>query len=242
MKADPASQRRLLEVQAVDTKIDHLEQRVQALPVHQRARELSAARQAAQDGLIIAKTALSDAEATRDKAEADVVPVKERLARNEKRVKDGSLDAKALTAMLDEIEHLKVRVSVMEDEELEAMQAQEDAEAGVKAAAAAADEAERQLQAVLAEREAALQEARLQMKGLRADREQAAAGLPEALMTLYERARGRYHGIGAAELVGRRCTGCGLEATTADYHAYLAAPPDEVLRCAECERLLIRAA
>ncbi|MDR1808273.1 MAG: hypothetical protein LBR33_10250 [Propionibacteriaceae bacterium] len=31
-----------------------------------------------------------------------------------------------------------------------------------------------------------------------------------------------------------------MEATTADYNRYVAAPPDEVLRCTECERILVR--
>jgi predicted nucleic acid-binding Zn-ribbon protein len=41
-------------------------------------------------------------------------------------------------------------------------------------------------------------------------------------------------------LKGRRCTGCGLEANPSDYEHYLAAAADEVLRCEECDRILVR--
>jgi predicted nucleic acid-binding Zn-ribbon protein len=242
MKADPASQRRLLELQAVDTAIAHLEQRVQALPVLKTLAELAARRQTNQDDLVAAETELSDAELARAKAEADIVPVKERLARNEKRVHDGTLDAKALTSMLDEIEHLKGRIITLEDQELEAMEAHEAAEAKLALVRASTGSLDGEIQAAVAERDAAVAEARVEMKGHRAKRQGIVDMLPADLVALYDKARARYHGIGAAELRGRRCTGCGLEATMADYNRYLAAPADEVLRCAECERLLIRTA
>ncbi|MDR0990950.1 MAG: nucleic acid-binding protein, partial [Propionibacteriaceae bacterium] len=134
MKADPAVQRQLLDLQAVDTAIAQLEQRVQTLPVHQTIETLAGQHRSSQDNVIAARTAVSDAAAARDKAEADVGPVKDRLARNERRVKDGTLDAKALTGMIDEIEHLKTRIVTLEDLELEAMEAYEAAETALAAA------------------------------------------------------------------------------------------------------------
>ncbi|HJV14219.1 MAG TPA: C4-type zinc ribbon domain-containing protein, partial [Propionibacteriaceae bacterium] len=47
-------------------------------------------------------------------------------------------------------------------------------------------------------------------------------------------------GIGAAELRQRRCTGCQLEINAADLRTFSAAAEDEVLRCEECGRILIR--
>ena len=47
-------------------------------------------------------------------------------------------------------------------------------------------------------------------------------------------------GVAAAELRQRRCTGCQLEINAADLRAFSAAPEDEVLRCEECGRILIR--
>ncbi|MDR1806372.1 MAG: nucleic acid-binding protein, partial [Propionibacteriaceae bacterium] len=234
MKADPASQRRLLALQAVDTSIAQLEHRVQTLPIHEVIKHLAEQRQASLDDHIAAETALSDAEAARAKAEADVVPVKERLARNEKRIHDGSLDAKALTGMIDEVAHLKTRIATLEDVELEAMEALEAAEERGTATADAAQAAEAGLRSAVEERDALMAEARAEMKGHRAQREAIVQDLPADLVTLYDKVRSRYRGIGAAELQGRRCTACGLEATTADYNRYVAAPPDEVLRCTEC--------
>ena len=64
--------------------------------------------------------------------------------------------------------------------------------------------------------------------------------LPADLLTLYSRIAGSHSGVGAAELVQRRCTGCRLEVNAADLRTFIAAAEDEVLRCEECGRILIR--
>ena len=48
--------------------------------------------------------------------------------------------------------------------------------------------------------------------------------------------------MGAAALVQRRCSGCQLQVNAADLVRYRHASPDEVLRCEECNRILVRTA
>ncbi|MGL5860017.1 MAG: C4-type zinc ribbon domain-containing protein, partial [Phycicoccus sp.] len=45
---------------------------------------------------------------------------------------------------------------------------------------------------------------------------------------------------GAAALRQRRCLGCQLELNSVDLQRMRAAAPDEVLRCEECRRILVR--
>ena len=59
-------------------------------------------------------------------------------------------------------------------------------------------------------------------------------------MALYDKLRVQLGGVGAAALQQRRCSGCQLELTPADRSRILAAPPDEVVRCEECRRILVR--
>ena len=47
-------------------------------------------------------------------------------------------------------------------------------------------------------------------------------------------------GIGAAALTRRRCGGCQLELNQIELNRIAAAPADEVLRCEECRRILVR--
>jgi len=66
-----------------------------------------------------------------------------------------------------------------------------------------------------------------------------AADLPADLLDLYDRLRAQ-HGVGAAALRHGRCEGCHLSLNTVDLGRIRAAPPDEVIRCEECRRILVR--
>ncbi|MGH3343578.1 MAG: C4-type zinc ribbon domain-containing protein, partial [Carbonactinosporaceae bacterium] len=60
------------------------------------------------------------------------------------------------------------------------------------------------------------------------------------LLALYARLREQHDGVGAAAIRLRRCEGCRLELDTAELARIRAAPPDEVIRCDSCRRILVR--
>jgi predicted nucleic acid-binding Zn-ribbon protein len=62
------------------------------------------------------------------------------------------------------------------------------------------------------------------------------------LVALYEKVRAGSNGIGAAALYRGRCEGCHLQLNTTDLKRIHDAPPDDVLRCEECRRILVRTA
>jgi predicted nucleic acid-binding Zn-ribbon protein len=62
------------------------------------------------------------------------------------------------------------------------------------------------------------------------------------LLALYDKIRAGAGGVGAAELRARRCGGCQLELNPVDVSRFATAAPDEVLRCEECRRILVRTA
>ena len=66
------------------------------------------------------------------------------------------------------------------------------------------------------------------------------AGVGDDLVALYEKIRASSGGIGAAVLRQRRCEGCNLELNQVDMNRFTAAAEDEVLRCEECRRILVR--
>ena len=69
-----------------------------------------------------------------------------------------------------------------------------------------------------------------------------AATLPTDLLDLYEKLRASSGGIGAAALHRGRCEGCHLQLNTTDLNNLRDAPPDDVVRCEECRRILVRTA
>jgi predicted nucleic acid-binding Zn-ribbon protein len=91
-----------------------------------------------------------------------------------------------------------------------------------------------------ASRDAKAGELTAQLAATTDERKVTVQDVPGDLVALYEKVRAQKGGVGAAALVRRRCTGCSLDLTAADLGAIAKAPLDEVLRCEECNRILVR--
>ncbi|MDN5727743.1 MAG: hypothetical protein L0G99_17710, partial [Propionibacteriales bacterium] len=181
------------------------------------------------EDLTAAHTRSADLELEQAKAESDLAPVRERKVRNEKRIADGSVaDPKALSTMIEEVEHLTRRISDLEDAELEVMQAAEEVAASCAKLQTTADEIADQLTEVKRRRDDAARGLDAEIADRSTRRDAIAADLPGQLVTLYDRIRASHSGLGAAGLVRRRCTGCQLYVNAADLGTYAAAAADEV--------------
>lgn len=241
IRAEPTAQARLLDVQAIDTALAQLEHRRRTLPEHAEIARLQADQTALESSLVAADTAVSDLELEQAQAERDLQPVRERLIRNQQRIAAGSVaDPKALAAMVEEVEHLKKRINDLEDAELDVMEQLETETSGqaiLRARAAALSET---LSSLSAKRDAQLSELAADVAERRAERAGLTPELPAPLLALYVKVGASHGGVGAAELRQGRCTGCQLDINAADLRVFRAAPADEVLRCEECSRILIR--
>jgi predicted nucleic acid-binding Zn-ribbon protein len=241
IRADKGAQLRLLDLQTVDTTLAQLDHRRQTLPQHAAIAKLRTARAAVSSDLVAAETRISDLELEQAKAETDLEPVRERLSRNQTRISNGAVaDPKALSSMLEEVTHLKKRINDLEDAELEVMEQLEAAVTSQERLRAQAEQVDTDLAAAMADRDRQLAALGAQIDGLREQRAEIAPLIPEDLLALYDKIGASRRGIGAAELRARRCTGCQLEVNAADLRAFAAASEDEVLRCEECGRILIR--
>jgi predicted nucleic acid-binding Zn-ribbon protein len=241
IRADKGAQLRLLDLQTVDTTLAQLGHRRQTLPEHALIAKLQTQRSALASDLIAAETAISDLELEQTKAESDLEPVRERLTRNQARIANGTVpDPKALSSMVEEVSHLKKRINDLEDAELEVMEQLEAAVTDREKLLARMAQIDDDLGKTVAERDRQLAALDGEMGGLRTERAGLAPLIPADLLTLYDRIGANHGGVGAAELRRRRCTGCQLEINAADLRAFSAAAEDEVLRCEECGRILIR--
>ena len=176
------------------------------------------------------------------KAAGDTEQVRQRVARNQQRLDAGTLPAKDLAGLQHELASLAHRQGDLEDIELEVLQRLEDLDAQL---ASLADEtatvtAGRDL--VAARRDAALSEIDAEAATAADLRGTLAGQIDGALVTLYEKIREQQGGVGAAALQHRRCQGCRIEQNTVEINRIRAAPDDEVLRCEECRRILVRTA
>ena len=239
MKAEPARQLRLLDLQAIDTRLQQIAHARKNVPQFAELADLQGKAGLLDDQLIRSRTALDDVQREVAKAEADVQQVRDRAARDQARLDSGTGTAKDLQAITHELQSPARRQSDLEDIELEVME---------RAEAHAHDVAELERgRAELGERIAGV-EATLTARLAELDAEAASVAGPrstivgevgEDLVTLYDKIR-TTAGIGAAPLSRRRCGGCQLELNATDLTRIRAAAPDEVVRCEECRRILVR--
>lgn len=240
MRAEPADQLRLLDLASVDSEIARLAHRRKTLPELAQIEQLMAQRATLVEEQVAAETRLGDAQGDQQRVEADLEPTRARLVRNQQRVDSGQVgDAKALAGLVDEIEHLKRRISNLEDQELDVMEVVENLTFARDKVAGERTELEGRIRELMVRRNDEFASIDAQAADKTSEREAQRKLIPADLLGLYDKIAART-GLGAAELKARRCTGCQLEANAADLRRYAQAAPDEVLRCEECDRILVR--
>jgi predicted nucleic acid-binding Zn-ribbon protein len=175
------------------------------------------------------------------RVEDELAVVEHKLAVEQARLYGGTVSLiRELQAMQAEIDALKRRRSSLEDDVLEAMTEREPLDeeiAGLEAQRAALDERAGALRAAVAEAEAAI-DAELEVEV--AARGSAVDGIPAPVVSSYERLRTRLDGVGAARLVNGRCDGCHLSLSRTELSVALKEPPDALLHCEQCGRILVR--
>lgn len=193
------------------------------------------------DQIVGAETEQSDLGRELAKAEGDVDQVRARAERDQKRLDAGQVSSpKELEGLQHEIATLAKRQGDLEEIVLEIMERLESAQSRHAELTAQQDEALREVAGLTASRDTTTQEIDAEVEQLTAQRATQVGTLDEALVTLYEKIRAHSGGVGAAELRQRRCTGCRLELNNVELGRLRDADPDEVLRCEECRRILVR--
>lgn len=239
MKAEPLVQRRLLDLAGIDTTLAQLAHRRRTLPERAEldvlARELSAL----EDERARAQVAIDDLDRDIDRLEQDVDQVRARKRKDEDRLAAGVGPARELEALQHELASLNRRQGDLEDAELELMEQRETAQGVLTGIEKRITEAREKRDAVEQRRDDSLNEITKEEEFKRSARQPLAADLPGELVTLYDQIRAE-SGLGAALLTAGRCGGCRLELSGADRARIRAADPDDVVRCEECRRIMIR--
>jgi uncharacterized protein len=230
----------LLDLQALDTRLDQIAHRKATLPELDELRVLGTEISALNDDLVRARTALDDVQREITKADTDVQLVRERSVRDQARMDAGQGTAKDMQALAHEVESLARRQSALEDVEIEVMERAEGLADDVKRLEAASDVMTLRGEALKSSCEKVIAELDAEAAQIGRSRADVVAGVGDELVELYEKIRASSGGIGAAILRQRRCGGCNLELNQVDINRLTSAAEDEVLRCEECRRILIR--
>jgi len=231
----------LLAVQDLDTSLDQHRRRRAGMP--QRGELAAIDTWLASVAARLAPTAARRDEVAgrQDALEGELNAAEGRRAEVSKRLYGGTVSAtRDLQAMAAEVESLTARASLLEDRVFEVMEEREPLDAEV---AAIEGERDRLLasRATVEERIAAAEaEIDAEIEAVRQQRIGAVEAVPPDLLATYERLRARLGGVGAARLVGPSCSGCHLKLPATELDRLRRGPPDTLVFCDQCGRILIR--
>jgi uncharacterized protein len=240
VKASPQAQLKLLELAAIDAELGRLAHRRRTLPESAEHERLEARDGQLRDELATLEAQDSDMRRELLKAERDVDQVRSRIERDRSRLDAGQVSSpRELENLQSEIVSLERRQGDLEEVVLEVMERQE--ESGRRTAALTSERSAlgEERDQVAARRDAALADIAGQATAAQERRVGVAAEVPGELITLYDKLRAQ-HSVGAAALRRGRCEGCHLSLNAVDLARIRSAEPDEVLRCEECRRILVR--
>lgn len=240
MKASVEDQGRLIDLQRIDSNILTLETKLKNLPEIEQLAAIAKRISEGQELLKSAELELGDVAVELKRSEVEVEQVSERIKKDESRLNSGQGSPKELEQMQHEIASLEKRKSDLEDGELEIMLRHDSAKAKVETLRS--DEAGlKQLELELNIRfENASTELRTKLGEEIKLRVAKSAEIEKTLLELYEKIRGSAGGVGAALLVGNTCEGCHLSITPVELEKIKSQAADEVVRCEECRRILVR--
>ena len=243
VKASPESQLRLLELADLDTELGRLDHRRRTLPENAELAQLGERAAKVRDAITIADTNLGDLDRELARAEKDVEQVRVRIERDNQRLNAGQVsNARELESLQSEVTSLRKRQGDLEEVVLDLMERRESAQALRDGAGAEAETAGGEEATLTSRRDAAVAEIDEQAAKATAARAATVQDVPAELLALYDKIRATSGGRGAAELRRGQCGGCRVMLSTVDLNAVRAAAPDEVLRCEECRRILVRTA
>jgi predicted nucleic acid-binding Zn-ribbon protein len=241
LKADPAAQLALLDLQELDARADLLRHQRETLPELAEIAALTAGRAELDGRRRDAQIAVDDLTAEQSKVDADVEQVKTRRKRDQDRMDQGLIsNPKDLERMQGELESLQRRISSLEDDELEVMARLEDAEKELDSLTSQVASADERLAELGSARDSRTQELDRDLQSVATDRGPKAAGIPEDLLALYDKLRASKHGVAVGALRARECSACRLSLDPTELASIRNAAPDEVIRHEECQRILVR--
>ncbi len=240
VKASPQQQLRLLELADLDAELARLEHRRSTLAEFAEVERLDAREAQLRDEIVAAETEIGDLAREQTKAEADVEQVRARSDRDRKRMDAGQVSSpRDLSNLQSEIESLHRRQSDLEEIVLDIMERREAVDSRLSSLSAERARLSGERADAVTRRDSALADISEQAAKVGERRSAIVTEVPDDVLALYERMRAQ-HGVGAAALRRGRCEGCHLALNTVDLNRIGAAAPDEVIRCEECRRILVR--
>ena len=240
MQASPEQQSLIFELQLLDNEIMQANTKLKSLPEIEQLLHIDKRIVTATDELATVKAEADQIALELRRGEVDVETVTDRIKKDEARLASGNATPKELEQLQHEVATLKKRQEALEEIELEIMVRSEAITARTNTLTTDLASLET-LKAEINQRlTTASGEINTVITNKQSDREKVVIKIEKPLIDLYEKIRTASGGVAAAALVGNKCNGCNLAINAVEMERIKSLAKDELLRCEECRRILVR--
>jgi predicted nucleic acid-binding Zn-ribbon protein len=228
----------LLQLQRVDSTIDRLQARLAHLP-EQAALEALEARAGELDSQIAERQAVFDDVSTRQRRlDFEVDTLVQKIKAESGRLYSGVVsNAKELQGISREVEALKRRKSVLEDNDLEVMEERDGVEKELEALTTERSSLAAEIERGRVARDQSAGETGLQLDAADVERQRWVPRVDPQLLKVYDTIRASKGGVGAAAMVDGTCQGCHMRLPAQEAERVRTA--GGLVRCDECQRILV---
>jgi predicted nucleic acid-binding Zn-ribbon protein len=228
----------LLQLQRVDSTIDRLQGRLAHLP-EQSALDALEARAEELDSQIAERQAVFDDVSTRQRRlDFEVDTLVQKIRAESGRLYSGVVsNAKELQDISREVEALKRRKSVLEDNDLEVMEERDGVEKQLEALTTDRSSLAAEIERARVARDQAAGETGLQLDAAEAERQRWVPRVDPQLLKVYDTIRASKGGVGAAAMIDGTCQGCHMRLPAQE--AERVRTTGGLVRCDECQRILV---
>jgi uncharacterized protein len=240
MQASVEQQNLILQLQYFDDEIMQANTKLKSLPEVEQLAHIEKRITAASEELATVKAEADQISLELRRGEADVETVTDRIKKDEARLSAGTASPKELEQTQHEIETLKKRQAALEEIELEIMVRSEAVQERLKVLTTDLESLEVLKTEINGRMTAATTEINLVILAKQKSRAELVPNIEKPLVDLYEKIRSSSNGVGAASLVGNECNGCHLAINAVEMERIKGLAADELLRCEECRRILVR--
>lgn len=240
MKSSPEEQERLITLQTLDTLLNQLAHKAKSLPVIQALEIVTISHNSTRDLVIAAETEKADIKHELTRSEVDVEQVVARIEKDEKRMASGTASPKELEQMQHELASLNKRRSELEEIELEVMVRVDGIDDRIKSLIVERDQFKFKMAELDTQKTKELTEIAEAVSSANSQRADISAKIAAEVVELYEKIRKSGDGIGAARLIEGKCDGCHLSINAVELSKIKETAADEIVRCEECRRILVR--
>ena len=231
----------LLEVQEKDSQILAANHEIKELPERKEIEATQRKMLELDQALKAKESEVHENNRIQKRLEDEVATVEERIENQKRKLYGGEVIAiKELQALEMDIDSLKERQIVIEDQIIEVMELNEPIQNEIQNLSTQKEENKENEANLFKVLQEAIKKIELRINQIKVEIVHLTNDLPNELISEYESLRSRPGHVGIARLVNRTCNGCNLELPAVEVDRIKKLSEDSIINCEECGCILVR--